>query len=63
MVLNYANETIYVDPTGGKEAFKGQKNLLLVLITDIHGDHLDIETLKALDLNNAIISCTTSSSR
>ncbi|WP_282068000.1 MBL fold metallo-hydrolase [Olleya namhaensis] len=55
LVLNYANETIYVDPTGGKEAFEGQKQPTLVLVTDIHGDHFDIETLKALDLKNALL--------
>ncbi|QXP59074.1 MBL fold metallo-hydrolase [Olleya sp. HaHaR_3_96] len=55
MVLNYAKETIYVDPTGGKEAFEGQKEPTIVLITDIHGDHLNFDTLKALDLKNALI--------
>lgn len=55
LVLNYANETIYVDPTGGKEAFEGQKQPTLVLVTDIHGDHFDIKTLKALDLKNALL--------
>ncbi|AUC76728.1 MBL fold metallo-hydrolase [Olleya sp. Bg11-27] len=55
MVLNYAKETIYVDPTGGKEAFEGQKEPTIVLITDIHGDHLSFDTLKALDLKNALI--------
>ncbi|AXO79411.1 MBL fold metallo-hydrolase [Olleya aquimaris] len=55
MVLNYGKETIYVDPTGGKAAFEGQKSPTLVLITDIHGDHLNLETLKALDLSNAMI--------
>ena len=55
MVLNYGKETIYVDPTGGKEAFEGQKEPTIVLITDIHGDHLSFDTLKALDLKNALI--------
>lgn len=52
MVLNYGNETIYIDPTGGKQAFEGQKKPTLIIITDIHGDHLSIDTLKELDLNN-----------
>jgi len=55
MVLNYDNETIYVDPTGGKQAFTGQKKPSLVLITDIHGDHYNINTLKDLDLNGTLI--------
>ncbi|PIB32046.1 MBL fold metallo-hydrolase [Gaetbulibacter sp. 5U11] len=55
MVLNYGNETIYVDPTGGKKAFEGQKDPTIILITDIHGDHLSIDTLKELNLNNALL--------
>ena len=55
LVLETEDETIYVDPTGGLEAFKGQKSPTLVLITDIHGDHLNIETLKALNLEKATL--------
>ena len=52
LILETANDVIYIDPTGGSEAFKGQRPPSLVLITDIHGDHLNLETLKALNLNN-----------
>ena len=55
LILETENEVIYVDPTGGSEAFKGQKAPTLVLITDIHGDHLNIETLEALNLNEVTI--------
>lgn len=55
MVLENENSVIYVDPVGGAEAFKGQRQPTLVLITDIHGDHLNVETLKELDLTKAII--------
>ncbi|MEM5566301.1 MBL fold metallo-hydrolase [Psychroserpens sp. AS72] len=55
MVLSYGEDDIYVDPTGGAEAFKGFSSPEIVLITDIHGDHLDIETLKALDLSHATV--------
>lgn len=55
MVLETENETIYVDPTGGLEAFKDQKKPTLILITDIHGDHLSLETLEALDLTNTTL--------
>ena len=48
LVLNYKNVTAYIDPVGGAEAFIGQKKPTLILITDIHGDHLNIETLKAI---------------
>lgn len=55
LVLESANETIYIDPTGGLEAFKDQNNPTLVLITDIHGDHLNIETLEGLNLKEATL--------
>lgn len=55
LVLESNNEVIYVDPTGGSEAFKGQKSPTLVLITDIHGDHLSVPTLEALNLSNVRI--------
>lgn len=54
MVINYDDETIYVDPVGGIEAFKNQKKPTIVLITDIHPDHYDYNTLKDIDLNETI---------
>ncbi|MBP1841070.1 MBL fold metallo-hydrolase [Formosa algae] len=47
-VMEIKDVVIYLDPTGGAEAFKGQKEPNLILITDIHGDHLNIETLEAV---------------
>jgi L-ascorbate metabolism protein UlaG (beta-lactamase superfamily) len=52
LVLENEDTIIYVDPTGGAEAFKDQKRPTLVLITDIHGDHLNLETLEALNLED-----------
>lgn len=49
MVLEYKNTIIYVDPVGGKLAFNNQKKPTLILITDIHGDHLNLETLEELN--------------
>lgn len=54
-VLEWGNITIYVDPVGGAEAFKDQKAPDLILITDIHGDHLNVETLQALNTDKAKI--------
>ena len=54
-VLEWNNVTIYVDPVGGAEAFAGQKAPDLILVTDIHGDHLSIETLQALDTQKSKI--------
>ncbi|NNE31655.1 MAG: MBL fold metallo-hydrolase [Winogradskyella sp.] len=55
LIIEANSEVIYVDPTGGADAFSDQKNPSLVLITDIHGDHLNIETLEALNLNSATL--------
>ena len=52
LILETDTDVIYIDPTGGAEAFVGQKEPTLVLITDIHGDHLSAETLEALNLNS-----------
>ncbi|MGO4921061.1 MBL fold metallo-hydrolase [Maribacter spongiicola] len=54
-VIEWEDAVIYVDPTGGAAAFEGQKNPTLILITDIHGDHLSTETLDALDTSNATL--------
>jgi L-ascorbate metabolism protein UlaG (beta-lactamase superfamily) len=55
VVLEFQGKTIYVDPYGGASVFEGQKKPDLILITDIHGDHHNQETLDGLDLSNAII--------
>ncbi len=54
-VLEWQDITIYVDPVGGAEAFDGQRQPDLILITDIHGDHLSVETLEALNTTKAKI--------
>ncbi len=54
-VLETDNTTLYIDPVGGAKAFINQKDPDIILITDIHGDHLNIETLESLPLNKAII--------
>ncbi len=48
LVLQFNNKTIYVDPYGGEKAFKNIQSPDLILITDIHGDHLNIKTLEKL---------------
>ena len=55
IVLEWKNITIYVDPVGGAAAFEGQKQPDLILITDVHGDHLSVETLEALNTVKAKI--------
>jgi L-ascorbate metabolism protein UlaG (beta-lactamase superfamily) len=46
---------IYVDPYGGAKVFEGIRPPDLVLITDIHGDHLNVETLNALDMSKSVL--------
>ena len=47
-VLTSADGVVYNDPVGGAEAFAGQPVADLILVSDIHGDHLDTATLGAL---------------
>lgn len=54
-VISFNDKIIYLDPTGGKVAFKGFSKPNYVLITDIHGDHMNISTLHQLDLVDATI--------
>lgn len=49
LALSWNGTMAYVDPTGGAEAFKGLADPDLILITHAHGDHLDVETLQALN--------------
>lgn len=53
LVLEWNNQAIYVDPNGGADQFEGLPEPALILITDIHGDHFNKETLEALNLPNA----------
>jgi L-ascorbate metabolism protein UlaG (beta-lactamase superfamily) len=55
LILETDTEVIYIDPTGGKEAFEGQKAPTVVLITDIHSDHLSTSTLETLALENSTV--------
>jgi len=51
-VITWGDAVFYLDPTGGAGAFEGKNDPDLVLITDIHGDHMNAETLQELDLKN-----------
>lgn len=55
LVLSYQGKNIYVDPTGGADAFKGIAAPDMILITDIHGDHLDPKTIEVVNINHAIL--------
>lgn len=55
MVLDWNGYTLYTDPVGGADAFAGRATPDLILLTDIHGDHLDEETLGAVVLQETTI--------
>jgi L-ascorbate metabolism protein UlaG (beta-lactamase superfamily) len=48
VVLTAAGKTIYVDPVGGAAKYQGLASPDIILVTDIHGDHFDAATLKAI---------------
>ncbi len=54
-VLTWDNKTIYVDPTGSPEMYKSFAAPDIILITDIHGDHMDLKAIEALNTKKAII--------
>lgn len=54
-VISWGDTRIFLDPTGGASAFENQDSADFVLITDIHGDHMDATTLGELELNDVPI--------
>jgi L-ascorbate metabolism protein UlaG (beta-lactamase superfamily) len=48
LALQWKGLALYVDPVGGAGRFAGLPRPDIILLTDIHGDHLDVNTLKAL---------------
>lgn len=54
-IIKWGDVVIYNDPTGGAAAFEGKDDPDFVLISDIHGDHMNAETLTALNLGNTQI--------
>jgi L-ascorbate metabolism protein UlaG (beta-lactamase superfamily) len=47
-LMTWNNKVIYVDPVGGAARFAGLPKPDLILVTDIHGDHLNAGTLQAV---------------
>lgn len=52
VAFTFDGKTIFVDPYGGAEKFSRFDAPDLILITDIHGDHLNPNTLDGLDTGN-----------
>lgn len=55
MVIEWDETVFYIDPVGGAEAFSEMKEADIILVTDIHGDHLNLETLQAIKQDNSRI--------
>lgn len=55
MVIEWDDTVIYVDPVGGTEVFTDLAKPDLILITDIHGDHMSGETLEGLNTEDVSI--------
>ena len=47
-VFTMDTTVFYTDPVGGTDAFEGQPNPDIILVTDIHGDHFNLKTLEAV---------------
>ena len=54
-VINWDDALFYTDPVGGADLFTEMDKPDFVLITDIHGDHMNAETLEGLDLGETKI--------
>lgn len=48
LILDWNGTVIYADPTGNAEAYEGQPAPNIIVVTDIHGDHMSAETLEAV---------------
>src|SRR5947208_15381975 len=55
-VMAWKDKTIYVDPVGGGKRFDGLPKPDLILVTDIHGDHLDAGTMEAIGGSATIVA-------
>ena len=53
LVLSWKDEVVYIDPYGGADRFNGIADPTIILITDIHGDHLNQKTLDGLNISRA----------
>ena len=54
LILTHNNKSIFIDPHGNSEIYKTNNTPDIILITDIHGDHLDLTTLNQLNTSKSI---------
>lgn len=55
IVLTWKDTVIYVDPVGGAAMYANHAKAGLILVTDIHPDHMDAETLKSVSAGGVAI--------
>ena len=54
-ILEWGDVVIYTDPVGGAAAFEGKPQPDIVLVTDVHTDHLSTSTLTAIVGSSTLI--------
>lgn len=55
MMLQWENTVMYTDPVGDVSLFDGLHTPDIVILTDIHGDHLSLETLTGVVATDTVI--------
>lgn len=55
MVMQLGGQTIYTDPVDGEESFAGQPAPTIILVTDVHQDHMNPELLQKFVKDNPVI--------
>ncbi|MEP0674140.1 MAG: MBL fold metallo-hydrolase, partial [Nonlabens ulvanivorans] len=53
--MKWDDKVFYIDPVGGIEAFQNMPEEDVILITDIHGDHLNLETLNGIRSERSLL--------
>lgn len=56
LLLSWRGKTLYVDPVGGGELYRGLPAPDLILITHLHPDHMSAETLAAIGGHAPIVA-------
>lgn len=55
MLLHWDDKTVFVDTVGGAAPFKKFGTPDVVLVTDIHGDHFNKDTLTAVVKEKTVV--------
>jgi len=55
MILNWGGKALYTDPVGDQSLYAGKPDADIILLTDIHQDHFDVDILSILNKEKTII--------